>query len=906
MASGAAGLGRQRAQLVSGRHAADRRFQAPHRGAKSGPRPLAGRIRRPLSGGGRAAAAQIQESRRADPVGARRPRRRRFTAAIPELVADFLALGYAKLQLELLCRHMHYVSNIDEVFFNQHAVAGATAAMAGDDETARDHLARAFEGLFEARKHFYPVDVLLLDLTLVADTTLGESLRRELAQDAPINLLISGALCESIAREQPQTLSALRQALHQPHRRASRRRAARSRTTAVAAGDGEAIDHRRAAQLSAIGWRAPDVYGRRRFGLTPVLPQLLLKLGFQGAVHCTLDDGQFPLAQQCKTRWEGIDSSILDAYAHLPLDANAPGCFLDLGRRLGRSMETDHVATLMFAHWPSTASEWYGDLRRIARYSPVLGKFLRADEYFSQTAQPMIYSRFSADQYRSPYLLQGVIRRQGDPVTRYVREHQSESARYAAGALQLMTTAIGAASACAKADPAASPAHGAFAAAYQGADAPRSFDLSSALSGFAAALPRQSAAPVRGLLLVNPLSFGRRTGIEWPVAAGLPAIAAPVRSVAVYGDTAAAIVDVPAMGFARIELSSSTPPAAKKRDKPIASDNMLSNEAMSVTISANTGGIQSIHDFDQRGNRLSQRLALRTPGESPGVGQPWRDPDELAVYTAMVCDTLTITVNSPTLGEIVTSGGLIDAEGKRLATYRQRVRLWQGSRILWLTIDLEPGEALRSDPWNSYLAARFAWHDSTATLYRGVQQMRQPSTARRIEAPEYVEIEDGAGTTTLLTGGHPYHRRVGDRTLDTLLIVRGETARQFNLGIGVDLAHPHTAALELLSPPLVLSEPDRAPAANPTGWLFHLDSRHVVATHWEPIYTGPDDPSGPTGKTIAPATAAAHGAPRGFRVRLLDASGRGGSVTLRTPQRGGGPPIQFSRRSLGRPLGHRG
>ncbi len=154
----------------------------------------------------------------------------------------------------------------------------------------------------------------------------------------------------------------------------------------------------------------------------------------------------------------------------------------------------------------------------------------------------------------------------------------------------------------------------------------------------------------------------------------------------------------------------------------------------------------------------------------------------------------------------------------------RRSNFGKAAAIAWLLIDIEFSETLRSDPWNSYIAARFAWDDSAATVYRGVQLNRQATTARRIEAPEYVEIEGGSGSTTILTGGHPYHRRTGDRALDTLLIVRGETARRFVLGIGLDVPHPHVAALELLSPPLMVTEVNRAPTAAETGWLFHLDT----------------------------------------------------------------------------------
>ena len=53
--------------------------------------------------------------------------------------------------------------------------------MAGEDERARSGLTRAFDMLTDARHHFYGVDFYLIDVTLLAETTLGESLRNKLA-----------------------------------------------------------------------------------------------------------------------------------------------------------------------------------------------------------------------------------------------------------------------------------------------------------------------------------------------------------------------------------------------------------------------------------------------------------------------------------------------------------------------------------------------------------------------------------------------------------------------------------------------------------------------------------------------------------------------------------------------------
>jgi alpha-mannosidase len=146
-----------------------------------------------------------------------------------------------------------------------------------------------------------------------------------------------------------------------------------------------------------------------------------------------------------------------------------------------------------------------------------------------------------------------------------------------------------------------------------------------------------------------------------------------------------------------------------------------------------------------------------------------------------------------------------------------------------------------------------------------------PTALTQIESPHFLDIRRGKQRTTLLCGGLPYHRRFG-RKLDTLLVVRGETARSFRLGIGIDVPQPTASALGLIAPPLVL--PDQPPPPTPTGWLFHLDCRNVLATHWEslPAEDAPNDDSNSRGLT----------APGGFRVRLLETDGRGVQLGLRS------------------------
>jgi alpha-mannosidase len=98
--------------------------------------------------------------------------------------------------------------------------------------------------------------------------------------------------------------------------------------------------------------------------------------------------------------------------------------------------------------------------------------------------------------------------------------------------------------------------------------------------------------------------------------------------------------------------------------------------------------------------------------------------------------------------------------------------------------------------------------------------------------------------------------------LDSLLIVRGEEARTFRLGVGIDLTHPANEALSLITPATAEFKTAAPPSGPSSSWLFHVDSKNVVATHWAPIVEE---------KSVV-----------GFRARIQEVYGRAAKVTLST------------------------
>jgi len=378
----------------------------------------------------------------------------------------------------------------------------------------------------------------------------------------------------------------------------------------------------------------------------------------------------------------------------------------------------------------------------------------------------------------------------------------------------------------------------------------------------AAALPRVAGPPSPRYLVVNPLSFSRSIGLEVPRLEHPPEVQAPVVAAGLVADRKFAVVDVPPLGFAWMEPAGA--PQAASRVKPLARDNVLHNEFFEATISRTTGGIQSLYSFSQRGNQLSQQIAFRLP-----------EADGEACYTAMRADTVEVSAACAAYGEIVSRGALVDGQGRRLAGFRQSVQVWSGSRLLRIEMELDGLEEPGAEAWNSYYAARFAWPEETADLYRGVALVRQKTTATRLEAPEYLTVDNGSGTISILTGGLAYHRLSEPRMLDTLLVVRGETARRFSLAVGVDLPNPASSAVEFVTPCVALFEEATA-CTTSSGWFFHVGAKNVVATHWQPLF----DAGAPGSSTDGGGRAVT-----GFRVRLLETAGRSGRVTLRAFRR---------------------
>ncbi len=770
----------------------------------------------------------------------------------PNLAADFLALGYGFLQVELLTRQMRYSSNLDEIHFQNQVVAAANAAITGDEAGAREKLAACFDILLEERDHYYPVDAYFVDLTLLAASTLGAGFRRQLASETPTNVIASGELLEKMAQSQPESLEKLQAALEAGRASLVGGLQREVRTPLLSPETLLAQLKKGSAAYETHLKKSPQVFGQFRFGLTPLAPQVLHKLGFHGALHCDFEDGQTPEGSQIKVRWEGPDGATIDALARAPLNAERPESYLGLAVKLGESMDMDHVATIMLAHWPDRTSPWHDDLRRIAAYGPVLGRFITLDEFFRTTDLPGQIDRFEVDQYESPYLKQAVAGNTANPISNSIDywrlRHAAEAEQALAALVELVTGREGA------------QRDDLLSILYNAADEPPAIEIETRLQQALAARAEEFAACVStthseaepGLLVANPLSFVRRIPVLTTELEQTPDVGKPVYAAASNREQRQAVVDAPAMGFAWAGCSKKGA-SRSEATLPLADENVVRNEFFEATIDPATGALQSLHEYSKRGNRISQQLALRTPAPPDRPRNEWQDPDAQATYSVMAADALEVTSATSALGEITVQGRLLDRNGKVLAHYRQAFQAWRGSRVLRLRIKLDPIEELGPNPWTSYYCCRFAWADESASLWRTVNLTRHQATRKKIETSHYLEIENADTSTTILTGGLPFHRKRGFRSLDSLLVVRGETRREFELGIGMDLSHPILEAVSLLAPPPTVVQTNARPKLA-SSWLFHIDAKNLLATYWAPIWE--------EGRTV------------GVRVRMIETSGR--------------------------------
>jgi hypothetical protein len=316
-----------------------------------------------------------------------------------QLAEEFYALGLAALLAELLAQRMRSSSGFLETGFADAAVRAARGAIDDDTETARTALKECYGFLEATRAHFYPVDVWLLDLILLADSTLGEGLDQELRSPVPAAVVATGRVVEQLAVRNPTALARMRE-----------RCAAATLAPAGGRYDSQALDICTPEEIAgsfARGmavWRdlvgaVPVTFAQQTGGASAILPQVLSGLGFTGVIWTLFDGTPLPDPAGSRIRWEGTGGVCIDGVERPPLDARCAQAILSLPDRIGDAMDHDHTAVIQWAHYAGTASPWFDTLRQIGSVSTVLGTFVTPPEFFRRTSGTGTVASFEPDRF---------------------------------------------------------------------------------------------------------------------------------------------------------------------------------------------------------------------------------------------------------------------------------------------------------------------------------------------------------------------------------------------------------------------------------------------------------------------------------------------------------------------------
>lgn len=788
----------------------------------------------------------------------------------PELVADFLAFGTTWLLLHLLTQRMRSYSNIDELTLQREMVAAAQAALHRDETAARTRLQGCYEMLLEARERFYPVECFLLDLCLVTPDLLGDPFRSLLESPTPVNLHAPAGVWKAIVEKDEQWRDLVKNGIS-------------GQTVELVGGDDDEILNS-ALSLNDTLWHlqagrtafeelfgtTPRTWGRKRFGLNPALPQILNKLGYQGALHLVMDDGVYPDQEQSHFKWEGADGSQILSFSRIPIAADSASALLRFPDRMSESMDMDHVAAAMLVRWPQMRNPFLNDLRRAHAYAPVLGQFVCFEEYFERASGPGRNVHNLPGQYLSPGLVQSVAAREPAPISRFVdywnRERAFDTASWIRQVSRLLRNQFGPDAEQEALRDLVRQAHAGASLEIQNEAESRLKEATGQAVQQFQSIVAAGGEPGEGVLIINPFSFPRQTVIDWP-AGSVPVKNPHVLGVQSDSDQVRVLVELPPCGFVWIASTAPAAPAEKNSSRkfPLAEELVLRNDLFEVRLSDVTGGIAGIHTYRRSPNRVSQQLALRFGREKVVTITDGDEPQTYKTfYTSMQLREFRILSDGPLVGEVETIGDLIDDHaGEVVATYCQKTRVFRGLSVVQVDVEVAPSQELVGDPWTNYLGCRFAWQYSDVALTASLQQGAHKVIGQRVEAPQFVEIADEAFRTTIVTPGLPFHRITGERMLDTLMVVEGESARKFRLSIGVDLKYPMQASLDQSCPPLVVRTETRPKEEVRSGWFFGLSAANVQISGLLPSEN-----------------------PNSLVVRLLETEGRGRSLRLecfRTP-----------------------
>ncbi|MDR1958756.1 MAG: hypothetical protein LBQ54_06900 [Planctomycetaceae bacterium] len=759
-------------------------------------------------------------------------------------VQAFHAFGTVHLLSGLLTRQRHYMNMTDETLLREHLLQAITEYRAGESETAKEKIRQAFEQLQQGREYFYPAQAFFLDLTLTAPGTLSRKLQHALENEPHVNLVLSWECLQKMKAEHPRTWDALKHAVQE------------NRVDLVTDDPGEVpmpllpvmelMEHffRSRRQYEEMLGVKPDFYLRSQYGMIPDLPAFLSRTGYKGMLLFSTGGWKINMEGQSRVDWQAPDGRKLDTLVRYPVDADSEDHYLRLPRTLGRILEGDYAPTVTFAHYPGFTKRWLGDLKRMSDYSPVLGRFLTLSDYFATTRYSGKTESLPVSLFQSNHLVRSIEEEQPDPVTSWKTRHiQAEERFLSLGLATLNAAVIG-----------NHPEKTAKIFAHAGSIPMMTEEFARLIAG-----REKREKTEEGYLLVNPQSFPQKRLLDVSDLSVLPDKSETVLLAKQTGSKKEVLVTVPGMGYTWVGSgtaavaeeetpptrrfgffrppSSSEPPLAEQTEEGF----FLRNEFFELKVDSASGAVVSLFFHNKRRNHFSQQLALRfDEKEREKDHRSTQDPN--FGYSLMAADKIGILRNGPLTASLRITGRLMHTDGSPVAVFEETLTVSRGKNRVDFEATLEPSLLPSRSPWVSYYASRSAWGNRLPEPRLGIVTGTCPASSSYLEAPYFADFRDANESVTIL-GGLPFHRRIGENRLDTLLIVQGETCRSFRWSAAFDTEYPMTEALEMLSPQEMLVSRCGRPK-NPSAWLFALEAKNVILKHWEPIFP-PAEPEPP-------------------------------------------------------------
>jgi len=774
-----------------------------------------------------------------------------------DLENDFLAFGYAVMQIQQMARKLRYSFNLDWMIVSDQIIQGACNFNEENYQEADRWLTAAFDSLSQERDRYCSQQGYLLHLVLSAPSTLGNRFASQLQCPSPLSLLATTETIQKLRVSSTESFEKLTDRINQ-------------KSLCLVGGFRREVTHtylsekallrsfqRANAQWSELGLPPTKILAPFFPSVPAHLPSIAKLYGFQGALIEKYLDGMIPEKEHAKLKWQSSpESPSIDVVLGHLVDAIDPESLLGLGAAMAKQLDYHQVPTLVLAHWPDRTCEIFQDLLCVIRRTPAIGKWILADDYFDSTSQPYWSDQFGSQHF--PF----AIPKEPEKIHELQRsliflqrnlhglERLADMLKYwiCAGKPQGIANVQGAEdSVLAEIDKLLEQLD--LQAAQSESNLQNDASWAENLAQKILDIRVQAEQILRGFLgssldwlVLNNASHPRRLGVvlgnsEFAVEPQQSDRIVSLSPLRAQASQSHAIIDLPPMGFARIKAGIPRQATSTKSggllksllgqsSKVSQKDGSLANEFIELQIDPKKGHLRSFYIRDQRGNRLSAMVSLA--GKPAGEHHRLSDTDWIPLSETRV----EARDPSDSFGTVITRGVFqhnFDAQGN-LPWIEQSLTLQKGCK--WVEVQLTGGgfDRAKCTPvwrmiWPSEAAKLELWSHGNKCKWLGPLQANI----------ELIEIDDAQYKIYFATGGLSYHIKQGANQLQSLLPVAADGSIDAKFFIGVNWQRPWETAIDLFESPWVLPPQGQPSGSNllassklpSSGWLAQCNHANI-------------------------------------------------------------------------------